>query len=324
MGGESKAERKEGNIVKRESVFVPYWSLESSSDFSKYGRVVYFGVAANTSGLDENDQGYLNLDTFLDAVPSEKEKYLTLRMVNADVNFEVLKNEESQGKIITETIQLAAQNGFQGIVLDLELFSLFDNDISSQINNFVERFYTASQNSDLQFATAIYGDVFYRKRPFDVQRISKNSNEIMVMAYDFHKSTGEPGPNFPLERGKKYGYDFETMVSDFMNVVPPEKLTIIFGMYGYEWEVDEQKRPYKAASSLTLNQIREKYLSSCTFKNCVVLKDKESAETEINYVATDGRLHVVWFENEESVKQKKEFLSNEGIESYSYWAYSYF
>ncbi len=309
-------------ITNKTSIFVPYWSLEEG-DFDQYNRLIYFGVAGTTNGIDENEAGFLNLENFNEQAVG-KEKYLAVRLTDSETNFAVLKNKTSQQKIVEDAVKIAKNYGFSGIVLDLELFTLFGTEIPEQINEFVQLFHRDSKDNGLRLSVAIYGDVFYRKRLFDVKTIAENSDEIMVMAYDFHKSIGEPGPNFPLEGKEKYGYDFKTMINDFLAVVPVEKLTVIFGMYGYEWTVDEQKRPLKAASSLTLNQIREKYLSDCTLKNCVIFRDKQAGESEVNYVDDEARLHIVWFEDDVSVDTKKEYLMEEGIGSFSYWAYSYF
>ncbi|MBI4226036.1 hypothetical protein HY612_02885, partial [Candidatus Roizmanbacteria bacterium] len=102
----------------------------------------------------------------------------------------------------------------------------------------------------------------------------------------------------------------------------------------YDWLVDEKKRPFSQAKALTLNQIREKFLQKCEFKNCVIKRDKYSHETEINYIISsptpDEQLiyridyHIVWFEDEESVKSKTEYLTEKGISSISYWAHGYF
>ena len=49
------------------------------------------------------------------------------------------------------------------------------------------------------------------------------------------KATVNRDPNFPFQDKNKWGYDFQQMISDFSADIPSEKLTIIFGMYGYDW-----------------------------------------------------------------------------------------
>ncbi len=330
-----KEVKNEITAIKSSTIFFPYWSLTSDkSKLKEYDNLIYFGIVPSTDGINKQEAGYYGVEDFLSLIPSGKKKLLTLRMMDDDANDFILNNSEIQKKIIQETLETVEQNSFDGVVLDLEFFSLFNTDLTVQINKFVQQFYSETKKNYRQFFLTVYGDTFYRKRPFDVRVLAKNSDGIMIMAYDFHKSRGEPGPNFPLDAGLKYGYDFKTMISDFAQVVPKEKLTVVFGMFGYEWLVDEKKRPITQAKALTLNQIREKFLKKCDFKNCLIKRDKSSKETEINYIVSSPTpdeqniyridYHIVWFEDEESIKAKTDYLMEKGISAISYWAYGYF
>jgi spore germination protein YaaH len=102
-------------------------------------------------------------------------------------------------------------------------------------------------------------------------------------------------------------------------------------MYGYEWTVDEKKRPIAPAKSLSLNEIRKKYLDSCEWQDCIIKRDELSEETEINFVQSEIQndfaylyYHIVWFEDETSVKKKIDYLKTKGINSFAYWAYTYY
>jgi len=316
------------------SIFLPYWTLEGNTlPLNGYSRVIYFGIISNGTGIDTTDPGYKKLKSFDTSVSPGLQKHLTIQMTSSDTNLAILNNEKEQVAIISETIQTAQQYGFSGIVLDFELFSLFDNSIPQKINSFVEKFYQSAKQEKLSFAVTLYGDVFYRKRPYDVKFLADHCDEIMIMAYDFHKAIGEPGPNFPLSGKEKYGYDLKVMVDEFLAVIPKEKLSIIFGMYGYDWTVDEKKRPLRRADPLSDNDIRKKYLDNCNTKDCVLIHDDLSKETEIDYVGAvtfdeqglaSSQNHIIWFEDENSARAKQEYLKSRGITSYSYWAAGYF
>lgn len=324
------------------SIFIPYWSLSPDTRLvSEYDTVIYFGITPSYEGINKQDAGYGGINQFLSLVPPDKKKFLTLRMINDDVNRFVLENADAQEKIIQETWEIVEQNAFDGVVLDLEISTLFSKDVTAQINNFVQQFYSEASENYRQFFVTLYGDTFFKQRPYDLPFIVKNSDGIMVMAYDFHKSRGEPGPNFPYESGPalpagraKYQYDFKKMITEFSKFVPKEKLTVIFGMFGYDWLVDEKKRPIRQAEALSLNEINKKFIDRCEYKNCVVKRDALSKETEINYIISSPTpdeqeiyridYHIVWFEDEESVKFKSDYLREQGIKSISYWAYGYF
>ncbi len=335
-------DQKQSNIepatINSTSVFVPYWAdmvtLADAKDVneatnatnateSKLDRLLYFGISVNENGVVEDDAGYLALDSFL-ANAGSAEKYLTVRMLDAEMNTAILKNSNSWQPIATSIAELAIAKGFDGVVLDLEVGLVAFHIAPAQITGFTQALHEELQSNDLSLAMTMYGDTFYRKRPYDVKALGNIVDEMMIMAYDFHKSFGTPGPNFPLNGRAEYGYDFTTMLSDFTTLVEPGKLSVIFGMYGYEWTVDEQERPSTAGTAITVNQIEQKFYPQCSFSNCQTTNDQVSAETKISYTAADGRTHIVWFENESSVELKKKIVEEYGVSKIGYWAFGYY
>lgn len=321
--------------ISSKSIFIPYWSLEENSgNLADYDTYIYFGIAAGWDGINQKDGGFLALEKFNSLFPENKTKLLTLRMIDENINDYILNNIGSQEKIISETLDIIEQNNFAGVVLDLEISYTLNKEIKGQINEFVQQFYSAANKNYRKFYVVIYGDAVYRGKPYDIFFIGRNSDGILIMAYDFHKSRGESGPNFPFDSGRKYQYDFKKMISDFTQNIPREKITVIFGMFGYDWLVDEKKRPIRQAEALSLNEIAKKFLAKCEFKDCVIREDPISKESEINYVISSTTpdeqnfyridYHIVWFEDNESAKIKTDFLRNEGIDKISFWAYGYF
>lgn len=310
----------------QKSIFIPYWALNNNKklEIYDYQKIIYFGVAASEGGIDKEDPGYKKLKTFSDLSGNSSEKYLTIRMVNSSLNSKVLKNKNLQSKIIKQSIEIAKENFFKGLVLDFEIAALSFESVIKDINDFYKNYYNLSKKENLEFLFTIYGDTFYRGRPYDVRYLAGNSDGVLIMAYDFHKSKGNPGPNFPYTGKGKYGYDFKTMIKDFSKKVPTEKITVILGMFGYDWMIDDKNQPLGIANSLSTNEIKNSFMNDCRFKNCFGFKDKESFETEINYVDFNNNKHIIWFEDENSAKQKADYIRQKGIDSVGFWAYSYF
>lgn len=308
------------------SLFVPYWSLRNESiDASLYDQLIYFGITTNTNGIDTKEKGYQELPQFFKVSDTKIKKILTLRMITQDTNFTILKNKQLQKHIIDQTITVAKTNRFDGILVDLEVSSFPFQSVVSDIDDFVNAFHSSAQQKKLQFDLALFGDTFYRIRPYDLPELAKQSDMIYIMSYDFHKAGGAPGPNFPLSGQKQYGYDFKTMVTDFLNFVPKEKLAIVFGMFGYDWLVDDAGKAANTAKSRSLLEMQQLFINSCLFSRCSVLRDSsQSAEMHVTYTDNDGGLHDVWFEDQASVTKKEMYLKQKGITSFAFWAYSYF
>lgn len=308
-----------------QSLFVPYWTVSSSTiDENAYDQYVYFGIVPGTIGLAVSDDGATNVDKFLSAVPEGKGKLLALRMLDAQQNTAILKDASRQKALIASTISFAQEHGFTGVVLDLELSAIPFDSLIKQVSAFNTDFAQAVKQQNLSFSVTAYGDTFYRLRPFDMQVIGKQADEVMIMAYDFHKARGNPGPNFPLNGQKQYGYDMVKLTGDLLKLMPAKKITVIFGMFGYDWAVDASGKSIGTGKPLADHEIKQKFLDSCIYTDCVRKRDPVSAETTITYTNTDGQRHVVWYEDKESVAMKQKYLKERGISSFSFWAYSYF
>jgi spore germination protein YaaH len=339
------------NLTIKQSLFLPYWSLPEDLSQIKLPQInnqqltinslIYFGITPDENGINQNEAGYLNLSKMtllkakkiaavLENSPSgtaavkgddktwQVNALLTLRMTNSDLNLKILDDVQLQQKIIDQTLEIAKQNSFGGIVLDLELAALPFQSTTKKITNFIKKFSQKTKFARLNFAITIYGDTFFRKRPYDLKNLTPIVDQFYVMAYDFHKANGNPGPNFPLNGREKYGYDLSKAADDFLSIVPSEKLIFIFGLYGYDWTVDEKERPIKQAKVLTLNQIKIKF----SFKNSP--RDSFSQESFIKYTDENKMNHVVWFEDEESIAKKQEFLKSKNITNFAYWAWGYY
>lgn len=307
------------------SLFIPYWSLsDTNADFDNYDQLLYFGITPTKTGINTDDAGYLRLDKFVSQAGENRKKILVLRMLDSNISFPILKDSAKQNTIINETLSIAKENGFDGIALDLELSALPFDTLIQQINSFSANFSNKVKKHQLEFGIIIYGDTFYRIRPFDIKTLAKSSDYMMIMAYDLHKAGGNPGPNFPLSGKDKYGYDYSSLTENFLQKVPAGKLNVIFGLFGYDWQVDDKGIAQKTGLPLSYLQIKREIIDKCSELNCIVNRDQLSAETKIFYTDKDGKKHIVWFEDMESVTAKQKFLEEKGITSFTFWAYSYF
>ncbi|PIR94232.1 hypothetical protein COT97_02465 [Candidatus Falkowbacteria bacterium CG10_big_fil_rev_8_21_14_0_10_39_11] len=295
------------------SVFIPYWNIrETHSEIEEYDKAIYFGVAPDKNGDLIDDTGFQYIDKFIDVTNASQDKLLTVRMLDIDVNLAVLEDDLVQKNLANNVGKIISDNDFDGVVLDLELSVLPTASVSNQITSFVKSFSEGLKigtvpNRDSPVFLALYGDTFYRGRPYDVEKLAKYVDGIYIMAYDFHKSRGEPGPNYPLN-------DFKQMIKDFSAIVPRENITVIFGMYGYDWTLGSQGLPLKAAVAVPINEIDTSGANI----------DPKSKEKNITYTDDEGYDHVLWYEDLESSDVKIEYLKSQGIGSVGYWVWGYY
>lgn len=312
------------SVEAKKSVFVPYWTLQAQSSTDGYEEAFYFGIEADLSGINKDEVGYTRLNQFLDIFKDVPTTILVVRMVDKEVNSDVSKDVEAQTRIASESVAIAKEYGFDGVMLDYEISSIAFDEVTERNTNFFKIFSKEVKKENLLFYSALMGDTYYRVRAYDVKQIGMLSDKVIIMTYDFHKSRGNPGPNFPLTGKDTYGYDLAQMIDDFSNDIPLDKLDVTFGMFGYDWRVDEDGKSVGYGEPLSTREISGKFIDECRAKECKWERDSESQEISIKYVTEDDEEHIVWFEDEESVKRKKDYLQRIGIGYISYWAYSYY
>ncbi len=304
----------------KRALFVPYWTLDGKVIPAGYDTAVYFGITADASGIDTTEDGYKDIGKFVQSVRSHQKTLLSVELLDQNIDEKLLHDIVFQQKIINESIAIAKQNHFDGIVLDLEYKALAFDEVIASVNNFSSKFSKAVQGNTLFFYQTLYGDSIYRLRPYDIATIGKISNGVFILAYDFHKADGNPGPNFPLNQLSDEAYSFSQMIKDFSEKIPANKITIVFGMFGYDWRVNNKGQSVGQAKSFTTNQLLQKFIPHCS---CTIVQNK-ALETEITYKDTQSQQHTVWFEDLTSVERKNEILNQKGISSTAFWAYSYF
>lgn len=316
------------------SIFVPYWLLPSSEALppqnldAELDTLIYFGITPTETGINTSEPGYNHLGAFTSLPQANKhETLLTVRMINEDINRTIFESSTAQKKVIEDSLKTAKEYGFDGIVLDLEHSVLPTDEVVADISAFIENFSSEVKGQKMIFSVALYGDTFYRARPYDVQSIAAHADRIYIMAYDLHKSFGEPGPNFPLDTDPDAEYPYYTfkrMLQSFQEKASTHQISIIYGMYGYDWMVDEKERPAKAASARTYNQIKASFFPECTYSRCKVDKDAFTSETHISFYDESGQKHSLWYEDLDSVKAKSDYARTQGISQVSFWAHGYY
>jgi len=287
------AEKKEITqpLEEKKSVFVPDWNLTNEVILDNgYNRWIYFG-------------GKEKLPVFKNALAG-KNLWTTVKFDDIE-------------KLESFEIDNQQFEGMAGIVVDLEINGLATDRFVLRISKGIERIYLSAKEKKLKMAVALYGDLFYRKRPYDLIKIRDYCDEVMIMAYDYHKSGGEPGYNYPYN-------EFKKMIDEYLKYISPEKITVIFGMYGYDWTM-KNDLPLKRAEALTLFQIESRFLKKeCKEKDCILKKDNKTGEKKLTYTDQEGYRHILYYEDMESVSKKQRYLFQKGISSFSFWAWGYF
>jgi cellulose synthase/poly-beta-1,6-N-acetylglucosamine synthase-like glycosyltransferase/peptidoglycan/xylan/chitin deacetylase (PgdA/CDA1 family)/spore germination protein YaaH len=135
---------------------------------------------------------------------------------------------------------------------------------------------------------------------WDLPAFAKVTDKIFLMAYDEHEGGGEAGP-IASQRW------FARVVADSAYGIPPSKLVVAIGSYGYDWHdgggdpVDVEEAWQQARDS-----------------GAVPTWDKTSGNTSFAYQEGDSR-HVVWLLDAASAYNEIAFLQHSGVGSVALW-----
>lgn len=311
------------------AVFVPYWKISEGSPLTvPQGQVpseirpLFFGISVTDQGdIDTSESGF-SAHAGFERKYGTRDAGLVIRLLNQEQNSMFLQTKMIQSSVIDSTIRFAKDHGYSELIIDLEITALPLESTKDAVTAFLRDYLKAIQAAHLRSGVLLYGDVYFRARPFDTERLFHDADTVYLMLYDLHKSRGEPGPNFPLEAAQN-DYSLMRLTSD-IGSQDYSKIVPVFGMYGYDWKIDTKRRSLKPATAYTYAHIQDSFIHSCPVMDCSLRIDAQSRESVVTYTEADGYKHEVWFETPLSIEQKIEYLKKLGVRSYAIWAGGYY
>lgn len=135
---------------------------------------------------------------------------------------------------------------------------------------------------------------------FDYSEIEAIADRIIVMAYDEHWSTSEPGPVASLQ--------WCSNVADYaLSIIPKEKLVMGLPFYGRTWQAERH------AAAWYFSGINRRMLEN----NIAIIERDEGGVPKINYEATVTITG--YFDDTYSLVQKCRLYERKGIANVSFW-----
>ncbi|NGQ96648.1 glycoside hydrolase family 18 [Brevibacillus sp. SYP-B805] len=134
----------------------------------------------------------------------------------------------------------------------------------------------------------------------DYAKIGAKSDYVQIMTYDEHGPWSEVGPvaSYPW---------VESVVRYATKVIPPEKVLLGVGFYGYEWS----SAGNRALPSKAIPELIAQY-------HATVKWDDKAKSPTLTYVK-DGVTRTVWYEDERSLRAKRELAEAYHLGGYGVW-----
>lgn len=213
-----------------------------------------------------------------------------------------LNNLSEQEKAITDLTFIAVSNGYRGFDLDWEEMYVGDK---QGFTDFVENLSNSLHKKGLLLSVTVQAKTGTQldnpsSEAQDWVSLSKFSDEVRIMAYDFHNSDSEAGPITPLDLYIK-------TLDIALAQIPKEKIVVALPAYGYDW-VGMKGVPVQYEEAI--QKLRE-YKTEPE-------RDSPSQELTGKYNNLLEK-HELWFEDAVSAEIRIKIAKSKGINKFSFW-----
>ncbi len=178
--------------------------------------------------------------------------------------------------LIHNLVNLAGQRGYAGYVFDLENLS---KEALAQYPIFLAEARAALKPSGRE----VWVSLPFNDDSWDLKTFQSVSDSVVLMAYDQHWGTGDPGP----ASGEPW---YEQVLAKDMAKLDPARTIITFGAYGYDWRVADDRAPGHAEAVTFYDATQRAHDADAH----VTLDDNE-LNPNFDFMDDDGHKHIVWF-----------------------------
>jgi spore germination protein YaaH len=326
--------------------YLPYWTLDAIEhlQLDKLTDIAYFALRINESGkirtLDSDgniEPGYNKwknseeLDELIKDSKANNVRFaLTIISHEDDVTEKFLNCRTCWDTLLNDIIKELDSKGIKDLNMDFELAEAEAGDMAlkySQLVNFLNR------NLDDKFGnsyvvTATLPDSGFRTKITDIESLSRASDALFIMAYDFHRPTSDnAGPVAPINgKGIHSEYDIQTMLDDYLKKAPANKLILGVPYYGYNWLVESTDPNSKRIAGtdelgFSMSQSYADVSKVRLEHNPEIKWDQHGLVPYFTYFDEEkGTSRQVYYENADSLKVKYDLAINSGMGGVGIWA----
>ena len=188
---------------------------------------------------------------------------------------QVILRPRARARLIANLVDLAGKRGYAGYIFDLENLS---PRATAAYPAFLAQVKAALKPLNRQvWLTAPVDD-----SAWPLARLQKAADVIVLMAYDEHYLTGDPGP--PASQAW-----FQQRLSETMTRLDPARTIVALGSYGYDWSL-KSRFANLGAGAVTFSEATQAAHDS----EATMAMDPASLNTTYAYQDETGRDHEVW------------------------------
>jgi spore germination protein YaaH len=221
----------------------------------------------------------------------------------------VLNNVAARNRLINNIYNTVLRKDYYGVDFDFEF--LFPDDADEYVllvSQMRERLNEIGAVTLVALAPKTYTEqpgLLYEGH--DYKGLGEAADLALLMTYEWGYTYGPPMAVAPINNVRKvleYG----------ITQIPPEKILMGIPNYGYDWTL-----PYVQGQSVAENLSIPEAIARADGVGAQIQYDEIAQTPFYEYIDAQGRQHVVWFEDERSLRAKLELVNEYGLAGVSFW-----
>jgi len=222
---------------------------------------------------------------------------------------EVLSNQQSYTHLITTVSNTMQERGFKALNIDFEYIPPEDREL---YNNFLRDITAHLHQFGLLVSTAVApkysaGQQGILYEAHDYRAHGEIVDFVIIMTYEWGWTGGPPRAVAPLNEVSK-------VINYALTEIPANKIMMGVPLYGYHWTLPFVEGESRAAALSTEAAVR-----LARERKAAIEYDNTAQSPHFSFYDTEGKQHIVWFEDARSLQAKFNLVKQYGLRGISYW-----
>jgi spore germination protein len=227
-----------------------------------------------------------------------------------DIARAIMTDEAVKEKVISGVLTTMENKGFRALNIDFENMYADDREPYNQFlreitNRLHEQGYLISTALAPKTSATQVGQWY---EAHDYQAHGEIVDFVIIMTYEWGWSGGPPMAVAPIPQVR-------AVLNFAVSVIPPAKIMMGAPLYGYDWTL-----PFVQGGKFARSFSPQAAVAQARDVGATIQYDPVSQAPYYRYTDSEGREHIVWFEDARSAQAKFNLIREYGLRGISYWA----
>jgi cellulose synthase/poly-beta-1,6-N-acetylglucosamine synthase-like glycosyltransferase/peptidoglycan/xylan/chitin deacetylase (PgdA/CDA1 family)/spore germination protein YaaH len=208
-------------------------------------------------------------------------------------------NPAARRNLIAKLVDQAGKRGFAGYVFDLE-------NLPDDAAKAYPAFLAQARAALRPLGREVWATTPFDDRSWPLKEIQAATDTVVLMAYDEHYQTGDPGAPASQEW-------FQSNLAETLGKLDPNRTIVALGSYGYDWT--KRGKTWDTAESVTFHDATVRANDA----GVDIEFDSDALNANFSYEDPDGLAHQLWFLDAVSVYNEMKVSNAFKPRGYALW-----